>query len=212
MNNINWHSAAALSKKSCSKMMFDASHKLKPVVTDRMIAGEAWQKAQTVSEYVEMSGQFIHKDIGINFSVDEIIPGKRDFFFVEHKMVTDHSLVEGWFFHSSLIQTAFYGALHRNSNGLLSTASFVDDPKHSLSVPWNKAKYRLNFGGDLYNVKFNDVAIMKFFLTKARCLGSWVKSKQFDLAYSKKEWPAYFKDHVFYSRVKPLKVANLERN
>ena len=205
MKEIKWYSAAALTKKSCSKIMFDELHKLPVTVSEKMIRGEAWQKAQTVSDYVEMSNSFVNNNIGINYSFDEIIIGRRDFYMYEHKMVEDKSLSEEWFFHSSLIQVAFYGSLHRHSKRPFKTASFVDGPHHELVVPWHKTKYRLNFGGDLYSVRFCDMAVLRFFLSKARRLDSWVEAKQFDLTYSKKEWPNYFKDYIAFSRVRPLK-------
>ena len=194
-------SASQLAKQSCSKIMFDQMHGYKTVVTDQMKEGEKWQQSQTTSPFYEMAGSLVLSGVGFNFAVDEIRCTARSHWLIEHKMVSETP--DEWFFHSSIIQTAFYGALVRAGDGHLSTAKFMNDPNpKELFVPWQKAKSRLNFGGDMYNVTCNDVAVLKFFVTKGRCIGDWNKAKQFDATYKKQEWIKYFKDHVTFSRVR----------
>ena len=188
-------SASQLAKQSCSKIMFDQMHGYKVVVTDK---GEKWQQSQTTSPFYEMAGSLVLSGVGFNFAVDEIRRTSRAFWLIEHKMVSETP--EEWLFHNSIIQTAFYGALVRAGDGHLSTAN--DPEPKELFVPWQKAKSRLNFGGDMYNVTCNDVAVLRFFVTKARCIGDWGKAKQFDTTYKKQEWIKYFKDYVTFTRVR----------
>ena len=199
---VIFFSASQLTKQSCSKIMFDRMHDITPKVSEKMIEGEKWQASQTTSEYVEMAGTTVLSGIGFNFAIDEVCKTSRTNWLIEHKMVSEPP-TDDWFFHSSIIQTAFYGALVRAGDGHLMTAEFLNDPApKKIWVPWNKTKSRLNFGGDLYNVTCNDIAVLRFFITKARCIGNWDKVKRFDAAYKKKEWMAYFKDHVNFDRVR----------
>ncbi len=203
------YSAALLVKRSTKQLNYFINHAPpnkpeKTIVTDpfeklpseRQLQGNAHAESKAQSPYVEMLGIFNHKDISIYFSVDEF-RRKRNDYLIEHKWLDDPTNVEDWFFMQSLIQTAFLGSL----------ATFVKDYKTAGFARGNevfklKDKFytRLHFGEKEYDVKFDPIPIMRYFLTKARCATKFSLAKRFDETYRFNEWKGYFKDHIQYRR------------
>lgn len=172
------------------------------------IQGDNFARQCSISPYIEMTGTFTRGEHSILYSIDEI----RDcssIFLVEHKAVDREA--EDWYFKSSLIQTAFYGSLieaglHFDKKVKLQTAAYVD--KHlsrnlfEIDTSIQRESY-LNFGNRYYKVEYDPVAVMKFFMTKARACLHYTKSRNFDKSFKHKEWDKYF-----INCVNPIAVPN----
>lgn len=208
------YSTALLVKRSAKQLNYFLKHTkepkkdgivlidpFEPIASEDQIEGNRQAGSKAQSEFVEMLGVFKHRDISIYFSIDEIRPGKKWDYIVEHKWLKEGKSLEDWFFRQSLIQAAFLGSLASFVKDL-KTAGFVKDRPHNIIELKDKFFTRLCFGDDTYDVKFEVLPIMRFFLTKARCVKSYKKAMQFDNTYRFHEWDKYFKHYIKYRKVK----------
>lgn len=207
------YSAAYLVKRSAKQLNYFINHMpegktgeglvldyFEKLPSERQIKGNEHAAAKSESPYVEMLGVFKHRDTFIYFSIDEIKRTHRGDYLIEHKWLDDPENVEDWFFVQSLIQAAFQGSLASFVKDF-KTAGFVpkDQQRHELTLK-DKFYVRLAFGEKTYDVKFDPLPIMRFFLTKARCALKFSLAKQFDDTYRFNEWQ-YFKHHIKYRRI-----------
>jgi hypothetical protein len=167
--------------------------------SERQIKGNEHAESKAQSPYVEMLGVFNHKDIFIYFAVDEFRRKRYDYL-IEHKWLEDQSVVEDWFFKQSLIQSAFLGALATFTKEFKTAGYVTSETKHTFKLKDNFYT-RLHFGDKEYDIKFQPIPIMRFFLTKARCAKKYSLAKRFDSTYRFKEWDDYFKDHIKYRKL-----------
>jgi len=204
----NHFSASELVKCSAAQIKWNKQEKQKalnqglqlPVKapSERMIRGNEWASSRIKSPYVEMGGPFRHTHSTIWFSMDEVRVTPKTYKFIEHKMVETNP--EEWFFYSSVIQTAFYGAMLGTMESI-KTAKFYKGEHHQLYIADKKHVVQLHFGEDVYNIKFDSVQVIRFFLTKAKAIQSdWATAKQFDVSWKKKEWE-WFVNYVTYKKV-----------
>ena len=172
-------------------------------ISENIMIGEQFQKQCTKSEFVEMCGIFRKDSTEIRFSVDEVRPQRASVQFVEHKWVKDHATAPLWYFHSALIQTAFYGAMGQFVEEL-NTSYFVKGPQHKLPLE-KKVVSVLNFGGRAFRVSGDVPKILQFYMTKARLIarGDHKWAKEWDKEWKHKEWD-WFKHHITYRREKSL--------
>lgn len=207
------YSAAYLVKRSTKQLNYFIRHMPAEKVNDsilidpfevipseRQVKGNASAESKAESPYVEMLGIFKHRDISIYFSIDEIRRKSRRDYIIEHKWLEDPDEVEDWFFLQSIIQTAFLGSLSSFVKNF-KTAGFVanDKPRHELVLK-DKFFTRLQFGEKQYDIKFEPLPIMRFFLTKARAAQKFSRAKQFDDSFRFNEW-SYFKDYIKYRKL-----------
>jgi len=204
-------SAAYLVKTSARQMWHFHKHADKDKaskMTMNIIEGGNYQEEQTKSPYMEMGSSFsfygpITRGITIYFCFDEIRIHNGAAYLIEHKHVRDGE-PESWYLRSSLIQLAFYQSLAFYCDQQFKTASFVNGPKHELSLKDKSKYYRLNFGGKWYSVVVRHPnEIVRFFLTKIRSSRNWGVAAKFDAKYKHKEWELYFKDYIFYKKWNP---------
>lgn len=165
---------------------------------NQKIGNEA-ARSKAVSPYIEMQGEFKHKDISILFTIDEVIEKKTCYHLIEHKWLKDENSYEEWFLINSVIQTAFLGSLAHYSRDL-KTANFVDSEKHSLTLN-KRIISKLQFGNTTYNIKPNPLGVMRFYLTKARAIIDYNKSKRFDTVFKHNEM-SYLKNHISYLKAR----------
>lgn len=215
------YSAALLVKRSAKQLNYyirhgheSSSNSLNPNDTieyfkvepsERQIKGNEHAEAKATSPYIEMLGVFNHKDISIYFSIDEVVQTLRGDYLIEHKWLDESTEVEKWFFIQSVIQTAFLGSLSIYCKDLR-TAGFVDESKPRFNISLGDRLFsRLHFGNARYDVKFDPVQVIRFFLTKARCAKDYRLARRFDETYKFREWDAYFKNHIKYRKLQERK-------
>lgn len=227
MKTLNY-SASYLVKRSTKQLNYFLKHspvdqhiildpfEIHKTPSERQIKGNQHAKANSKSKFVEMLGRFKHRDISIYFSIDEIKVSSRKDYLIEHKWLesdmatrtTVEDLSVSQFFKESLIQTAFLGSLACFVKDY-KTAGFVpkEEPHHKLTLK-DEFLSRLHFGDKVFDVKFEPLPIVRFFLTKARCSKKFMLAKQFDETYKDQEWDKYFKDVITYKRVDKKRVSN----
>lgn len=197
---MTFFSASALAKKSAAQIKYLRDRPL-PNATPNQLLGNKNALERSTSVYLEMQGKFVHKDIEIYFSIDEVKADKNALTYVEHKIVFETSGKD--YFKDSLIQTAFYGALASYVN-TLATAKYFEGPKFKILIDSYTRRPPisiLNFGGKCYKVKYNRIEVMRFFLTKARAsLADYDVARRFDFVYRGNEWD-YFKNFIRYRKV-----------
>jgi hypothetical protein len=120
-------------------------------------------------------------------------------YFYEYKYIEDKEY-EDWFLKQSLIQTAFYGALGKRVNQFKS-ATHINGNNQLEKLP-EKRYSRLVFGEKTYRVSYDDIPVLRFYLSKARAIANpdYFVAKNFDDAWKFKEWD-WFKAHISYKRI-----------
>jgi hypothetical protein len=166
-----------------------------------MIRGDEWFKRVVKSPYIEMASSFTHRNIKIYFSIDEIQLINNRMYFYEYKMIEDE--YEDWFFKQALIQTAFYGALAKDTKEF-KTASFIPNKNILKDLPVRRYS-RLVFGENIYRVSFNRIPVLRFYLTKARVIANpdYRQAIRFDNSWKFKEWD-WFKANISYKKIGEL--------
>ena len=198
---MKFFSASQLVKSSAKQILY-LRDKPRPAPSKNTEYGDKFAAQYTKSDFVEMGGSLVYKDLKICFTVDEVVPSVRKIQLIEHKSVREQDL---WYFRSAMIQTAFYGSLARYTEQL-KTASFHEGEKHTIQMfPYqdmDKIYSFLNFGGTYYRVtSLSHKDIIRFFLTKARASLDWKKASRFDKEYHHQEWDKYFRKLIKYRKV-----------
>jgi len=119
-------SLSDLLKKSAKAICYFRKRREQFPVTPRMVEGNEQAQLKSTSEFLEMRGTYEMKKILIHYTFDEIeIDESGDLVLVEHKNITEGSIIEPWYFESSILQTAVYRAfLERNPKKEYFTAKF----------------------------------------------------------------------------------------
>lgn len=194
-------SASDVIKFSASKIVYISKHGKKDV-TIGQLQGESYAEKHSLG-LKEMRGCFSFDDDKVFFSFDEIRVCDL-YYFIEHKSIDKSRNLEDWYFKSSTMQVAFYSALYRFSNvKTYETATFYKEKTNENNVlslkdvEYNKCRFLLNFGGDIYEIILHDDrSLMKFFYNKMKSCYSYDSAKQWDNFYKNKEYE-YVKS--FYS-------------
>lgn len=149
-----------------------------------------------------MCGAFQHRNIRIYFSADELFVGPRGISLLEYKMTKDEAA--DWYFQSSVIQAACYGAMARYSDKKFRTMTLYRSiADHSLDLAKKKTVHsRLIFGEQKFTIVSDDIACIRFLLTKARASLTFDRAKRFDATYKHREWELWFKERVEVRRWK----------
>ena len=196
-NPVNF-SAAHLVKFSAKKLCYMRKKELKEEVTDLMLEGNVFADMSSHSPYVEMTNSFKTRKgypIEIFYSIDEISLYENFVVLIEHKMVKFDP--KPYYFHKSLLQTAFYKALVTLSGTKFKTADYVQGEKKELDIRSRSLFSELNFGGERFGVDCNVNELMKFYIRKARSSLRYESAEDFDYKYNQKEWD-YLKKFVWF--------------
>jgi hypothetical protein len=191
-------SGALLVKNSAKQLCYKRSHVPKSPASEKKEEGNTWALEQAKSKYFEMQGEFVNKNLHIYFTIDEVRKRLSNLTLIEHKMVDPEA--SEWFFHSSLIQTAFFGAMAQHVDKLY-TAKFYKGDRHEILLESKTLKNVLNFGGKKWKVEFDSSQVIRFFLTKARASLEYDSAIRFDKRYKHREWDDWFKDLIQFKKV-----------
>lgn len=162
--------------------------------TEDQLEGNRQAEAKAVSKYLEMQSVFTHRNINIYFSIDEIVIKGGRYYLLEHKWLREKEATEDWFFRQSIIQTAFQGSLAHYSKDFKTAGYFKKGEQHQLTLP-QKYYSRLQFGDTSYDVKYDSLQVIRFYLTKARALQDYGRSKRFDESYKHREHEYFFSNN-----------------
>jgi len=119
-------SLSDLLKKSAKAICYFRNKKKQFPITSGMIEGNKVAERKTISELKEMRGTYKYKKFLIHYSFDEIqIEKSNDLILLEHKNITEGSIIEDWYIQYSILQTAVYRAfLELNPSKEYFTAKF----------------------------------------------------------------------------------------
>lgn len=194
-------SASDLCKRSAAQILYFIKSGNRPQVTDKMLAGCAYQKsifdeiiANGENAFDEMQGVYHFDDNNIYFCIDIV----KDNGFIEVKSLFDENGKEtthyaDWYLASSLLQCAVYKSLLMSMDGnKLRTAQFRLDEgaeKREIEVDANKPYY-LKFGSvGTFEVKVkNSEAILDFLHKKIESMSDFVTAKAFDKEFRYNEF------------------------
>jgi hypothetical protein len=179
-------SCSSLVKKSAKTICYYRNKK--EYVSPNMIVGSDIADLKISSKYKEMRGTFIHGDLSLHYTFDEV---KIDngIKLIEHKSIQNK--VEDWYIDYSKIQVALYHSLMMlNPNKKLVTASFYRHNNELNEIEIDKDFESLLIIGDLeYEVKvFNPFKIVNFYLTKAKASLNYHNAEIWDSHWKFKEW------------------------
>lgn len=180
-------SAAALVKSSAMQLTFRDKHpEVERQPTERALRGNFSASCYSVGPYVEMRGTHRHGSALLHFAIDNVLDNGNNYVLRELKSVEGD--YEEWYFHMSVIQTAFYGELCAMVK-MLQTADFAKKegaPVHKLLID-KPLLSQLVFGMDDYMV-FSNGKVSKFYFEKLNCVGDWKLSKAWDEKHKHKDW------------------------
>jgi hypothetical protein len=184
-------SASNLIKQSAKQMVYKELNKRKKAepIPERMLRGQA--DAEEKAEHLEeMRGTYVYGGHLIHFSWDEVFDADDLVICMERKYVEGDP--EDWYFHSSILQTAFYGILTDKVADLY-TAKFARKRLKTQHVGLRgKAKqYVLCFGDEHYDVlNLDSNALLGHFIKKAIVVDSldYDTAVEWDSKYKHKEW------------------------
>jgi hypothetical protein len=186
-------SAKDLCTRGCMQLKYLMEHpEARQQPSAAVYYGERFQKAvaNTIPNIVgqEMGGCYSNGRITINFSNDIVC---KDDTIVEVKSVIGNA--PDWYFHSSLLQCAFYKSLILFGTNNLRTSSFYvneghERVYHTIDIH-RKFRYILVFGEEKYEITVNrPEQIVGFFEYKGECCENWELAKNWDFRYKQLEY------------------------
>ena len=180
-------SASQLVKNSAAGICYNRLNAKIPVISDQMLKGEEFARERYTSHLIEMGGIVYINKVKIAFSIDEVIAKEDHFKCIEYKsLITEDA---GWYFESSLIQSAFYFVLISNVESLTTSAFVKTDERYTIGLD-RSVRYYLNFQDDIYEISLKyPLELLSFYYRKALASISYDKGRAWDKLYKHKEYP-----------------------